>query len=241
MPPFPRRPLTLLLGTLMLLALAALVSPSAAQAAPIEDYPSYQAGDRCRPQPKPGTVHLGRWMVRTFGGSYGNVARACSDATSEHEEGRAFDWTLDATKQADRQSARSFLVRIFATDRRGHEHALARRMGIMYVIWNDRIVVGVEHLPRGGLPQLELRDEEEVLGDPAPPRPPARLADPSRRAGGHELVRGPAGLTTGAAIEARYVLPAAGRLRRARDAVGRPGSPPPGTTHPPLAGCAGER
>ncbi len=139
MTPSPRRPLTLLLGALMLVVLAALVSPSSAQAAPIEDYPSYQAGDKCRPEPKPGTVHLGKWMVREFGGSYGNVGRACSGATSEHEEGRAFDWTLDAAKKADRKSARSFLVRILATDQRGHEDALARRMGIMYVIWNDRI------------------------------------------------------------------------------------------------------
>ena len=133
------RALSLLLSALLLLALAGLVSPSAAQAAPIEDYPTYQAGTKCRPQPKPGTVYLGKWMVRKFGGSYGSVGRACSDATSEHEEGRAFDWTLDATKKADRKVARKFLVRIFATDQRGHEDALARRMGIMYVIWNDRV------------------------------------------------------------------------------------------------------
>ena len=45
--------------------------------------------------------------------------------------------TLDARSDADRQLAHDFLEAAFATDPRDHEHALARRMGIMYVIWSD--------------------------------------------------------------------------------------------------------
>jgi hypothetical protein len=41
-----------------------------------------------------------------------------------------------------------FLERIFAEDGDGHEHALARRMGIMYVIWNDRIYASYDEFAR---------------------------------------------------------------------------------------------
>jgi len=127
-----------LLGALLTATLLTS-APTAAQAAPVEDYASYQPATRCSPKPKPGAVALGRWMVDTFGGSYGAVGRQCSSSTSEHEEGRAFDWTLDATREADRARAARFLERVLATDRRDNTDALARRMGIMYIIWNDRM------------------------------------------------------------------------------------------------------
>ena len=46
---------------------------------------------------------------------------------------------LDASRRADRERAHAFLAAAFRTDRRGNTDALARRMGIMYVIWNDRM------------------------------------------------------------------------------------------------------
>jgi hypothetical protein len=138
-PPTALRRLSLLLGALLTASLLAVGPGAPAQAAPIEDYASYVGGTTCKPKPKPGAVALGRWMVDTFGGGFGGVGRACSPSTSEHEEGRAFDWTLDAARKADRQRASRFLRRVLATDDAGNEHALARRMGIMYVIWNDRI------------------------------------------------------------------------------------------------------
>ena len=46
---------------------------------------------------------------------------------------------MDATKKADRKTVKRFLKDVFATDADGNTHALARRMGIMYVIWNDRM------------------------------------------------------------------------------------------------------
>ncbi len=126
--------LTLLLG-LTLVAGLGLALP--ASAAPVEDYAAYEPATGCSPHAKPGTTALGHWMVREFGGSFGGIARACTSSTSEHEEGRAFDWTLDARSAADRERAGRFLRRVLATDRRGNTDALARRMGIMYLIWND--------------------------------------------------------------------------------------------------------
>jgi hypothetical protein len=106
----------------------------------IEDYADYQPQTRCAPRAKPGTKVLGRWIVRHQGGGHGGISRSCQDAgTSEHKEGRAFDWTLDAAKKADRRRAASFLRLVRATDKAGNTDARARRMGVMYIIWNDHM------------------------------------------------------------------------------------------------------
>jgi len=131
----PAQLVVVLLG----LVLAVPVSATAATAAPIEDYASYQPQTKCRPKAKPGTKVLGRWLVRKYGGGFGGISRSCGPGTSEHKEGRAFDWTLDATRKADRRRAQAFLQDAFRTDRQGNTDARARRMGIMYLIWNDRM------------------------------------------------------------------------------------------------------
>lgn len=120
--------------------LAVGLGPAAAGPAPIEDYPSYQPASRCAAKSKSGTVALGRWVVRKYGGGFGGVLRRCHGrGSSEHNEGRAFDWTVSVRNRADRQRVRALLDDLFATDRAGNEHARARRMGVMYVIWNDEI------------------------------------------------------------------------------------------------------
>ena len=114
-------------------------APLASAGTPIEDYASYQPATRCAPKAKPGTKMLGHWLVRTYGGGFGSISRSCGGSTSEHTEGRAFDWTLDATTRQGRRRAEAFLDRVRRTDRAGHTDALARRMGIMYVIWDDHM------------------------------------------------------------------------------------------------------
>jgi hypothetical protein len=64
---------------------------------------------------------------------------------SEHKEGRAFDWALNANSRRDRHYAAHFLRRLRKPDRFGRRDALARRMGIMYAIWNDRIYSATHH------------------------------------------------------------------------------------------------
>ena len=134
-----------LAGPLLALAVAAagatggalaMAAPAAAQ---IEGYADYEPQTKCSPTPKPGTKVLARWLVRR-GGSKGPMSRSCkSGGASEHKDGRAFDWSLDAARPRDRQIATAFLDVAFATNGRGHEHARARRMGIMYIIWNDHM------------------------------------------------------------------------------------------------------
>jgi len=137
MPNATRRVLTLLGATMTCLLL--LGSAQAANA-PVEPYASYQPQSACAPKAKPGTQALGRYVVKTFGGGYGRISSTCkSRSVSEHKEGRAFDWSLNAVKAADRSKAQRFLRQIFATGPSGEPAEQARRMGVMYVIWNDRI------------------------------------------------------------------------------------------------------
>jgi hypothetical protein len=68
------------------------------------------------------------------------MMRACSiGGRSEHKDGRAFDWGADVAKPRTRRAAYSFLRRVLTTDAAGNPHALARRLGIMYLIYNDTI------------------------------------------------------------------------------------------------------
>jgi hypothetical protein len=134
----PFRPIAALAAVVVLMPLVA--TSAVAEPTPIEDYASYQPASRCAATSKPGTVALGHWIVRRYGGGFGGILRRChGGGTSEHNEGRAFDWTVSVTKRADRVRVREFLDDLFATDRAGNEHARARRMGVMYVIWNDHM------------------------------------------------------------------------------------------------------
>ena len=126
------------------LALGPAVSPAAVASVdggglPVDDYARYEPQTGCSKQPKPGTTALGVYLVATYGGSGGAVNRPCAGSgASEHKDGRAIDWVLDADDPVDRRRAKEFLAAAFATDAEGNPHALARRMGIMYVIWSDR-------------------------------------------------------------------------------------------------------
>jgi hypothetical protein len=127
-----------LLGGLVAALLVLTAIP--AQAQEIEDYAPYQPQTKCSPKAKPGAKALLRYVVHHFGGAAGGISRPCSDAsTSEHQEGRALDWTLDAERKVDRASAQAFLDFVLAADAAGDQDARARRMGIMYIIWDDHI------------------------------------------------------------------------------------------------------
>ena len=123
----------------VLAAAVVLATPAVAQASPVDDYAGYQPQTRCAKKVKPGTKALARWLVRRGGSGTPSVRPCRSGGTSEHKDGRAFDWMLDARRTTDRRIAAEFLADVFATDAGGNEHALARRMGIMYIIWNDHM------------------------------------------------------------------------------------------------------
>jgi hypothetical protein len=73
-------------------------------------------------------------------GTLGIVAACGTDGTvSEHYEGRAWDWQVSAANPTQKAEADAFLTWLTATDKYGNKYAMARRLGVMYVIWNARI------------------------------------------------------------------------------------------------------
>jgi hypothetical protein len=142
---------TSLVGALVALLVSALLTGSLGPAAPgahalgdspLVDAPSpYEGQTTCTKAPRPGTVALANWLMGTYKrtGSMG-MMRACgSGGTSEHKDGRAFDWKADVRKKATRRAAYDFIKKALAPDAAGNAHALARRMGIMYIIYDDTI------------------------------------------------------------------------------------------------------
>ncbi len=129
----------MVLVTAALVACLTTVRADANYVMPVDGYASYQPQKACARKDKPGTVALGQWLAAR-GGAYGGTLRDCrSGGQSEHKDGRAFDWTLDATDLDDEATAEAFITEVFADDELGDTDALARRMGIMYVIWDDRM------------------------------------------------------------------------------------------------------
>lgn len=108
---------------------------------PIEPYARHEPQTTCSPTPKAGTVVLRDALLAAHPQTRNlGIARACHiGGRSEHKEGRAFDWGAYVHRPTEKASAERFLHQLMATDAHGNRHALARRMGVMYVIWNGRI------------------------------------------------------------------------------------------------------
>jgi hypothetical protein len=88
---------------------------------------------------KPGVVAFRDLLNATYGSHWSNILRPCTGAPSEHLAGRALDWSLNAGLASDRATADDIFRWLFATDRYGNSYAMARRLGVMYIIWNGRI------------------------------------------------------------------------------------------------------
>ncbi len=147
MPAAPRPARPRRLGRARLRRLVGLVvalvvlAPAVASAVPLEDFSGYQPQTKCSPTAKSGTVALSQWLMDRYPGSGSlGISRACGHGgTSEHKEGRAFDWAVSATSKRDRGYVKDLFASLFAADAEGNPAALARRMGIMYLIWDDHI------------------------------------------------------------------------------------------------------
>lgn len=138
-PPGRTSAIPVLAVLLSLLGTGLLTSPAAARV--VDPWPRYQPQTTCSPTAKPGTLELAAHLMRRYPGSGSSgISRACSaGGVSEHKEGRAFDWRVDVRVKRERRYAADFLSRLRRTDRHGNRAALARSMGVMYVIWDDHI------------------------------------------------------------------------------------------------------
>jgi hypothetical protein len=109
--------------------------------ASIEGLAAYEPQRTCDGTAKPGTTALRNLLLRDNAGSRNlGIVRGCSiGGTSEHKEGRAFDWGVNVGNAKEKAEANAFVAKLLATDQFGNKYALARRMGVMYVIWNRQI------------------------------------------------------------------------------------------------------
>jgi hypothetical protein len=112
--------------------------PVAAVALPagLEEAAPYQPQVSCDPHIKPGVKAFEDLVLRTWQrGHSGGSARGCdTGGVSEHREGRAWDWMLDPHSYAD-VTAGQRVIDWLLTD----GAANARRLGLMYFIWDARI------------------------------------------------------------------------------------------------------
>ncbi|MGH2757024.1 MAG: hypothetical protein ACRDI3_04480, partial [Actinomycetota bacterium] len=108
---------------------------------PAIDNTSYDGQDKCSPAPKPGVLAFRKMVLRSFPMfGEGGISRACYiGGQSEHKEGRAWDMSANAAYESHRKAVKKLFEKLLATDRYGNEAALARRLGIMYFIWNRKI------------------------------------------------------------------------------------------------------
>lgn len=107
----------------------------------IDDSAGYQPQTTCRDTALPGTVRLRNRVLATYEQGYdGGMIRSCSSGgTSEHKDGRAWDWMLDVNDKSERRAAANYLGWLTEPGRDGTPAARARRLGIMYVIYNRKI------------------------------------------------------------------------------------------------------
>jgi hypothetical protein len=138
-------------STVLLLSLAlalstvapALASPPSVGPFPpaIEDYSRYEGQTQCLNVEQPGVQAFRDLVMRAYPNTgRGGILRNCTvGGRSEHKEGRAWDWMVNANVAHERAAADQVLAWLLATDEHGNEHALARRFGIMYIIWNRQV------------------------------------------------------------------------------------------------------
>ncbi len=133
-------------------AATAAKNPSAPKKAPsvVEAYSSYLPQVSCDPVAKPGTLALRAMLLATYGGRDLGITRACNiGGLSEHKEGRAWDWGLKAAKPGQKAAADRFLHWLLAKGPKSSGYGYnARRLGVMYVIWNGKIWGGYRYKDR---------------------------------------------------------------------------------------------
>jgi hypothetical protein len=119
---------------------AAAAPPSVPRFGPeIDAYAHYDGQTRCLSTEQPGVVDFRAMLQRTYGANNAGILRNCSvGGVSEHKEGRAYDWMINAFNATERARADDFLAWLLAPDEHGNPNAMARRFGIMYIIWNRR-------------------------------------------------------------------------------------------------------
>lgn len=123
----------------VLVALLAISTSAPAQGRAFESFGGYQPQVSCDPVAKAGVLAFRSTVLRKFGGGDLGIVRSCdTGSTSEHKEGRAWDYALNWNKPGDRARARR-VIEWLTEPLAGDPARRANRLGVMYMIWNKRI------------------------------------------------------------------------------------------------------
>ena len=93
----------------------------------------FQRNVICDPVSKPGVIAVANLLSQTFEQEGYSLHRSCIDMRSEHYDGRAVDWQLNAYDPQERRTGDAVVT--WLTDNDGE---VARRLGIQSIIWNER-------------------------------------------------------------------------------------------------------
>ena len=124
------------------MATAATRTPSVPSGLPagIERLAAYVPANSCGSATRPGTDKLGRMLTSTYPGtSYGGLRGCGTLPTSEHFDGRAVDWMNSIRNTTQAAQAKAVITWLHAADNQDQQYANARRLGVMYIIWNNKI------------------------------------------------------------------------------------------------------
>lgn len=111
------------------------------QVPPIDPYAPSEPQSVCDPTPKPGVVGFAKLLLEAYPVSgLSGISRDCGvRGPSEHKEGRALDWAVSVSNPQQKAAADEALSTLLAPDEANNPHALFRRFGLMYIIWNRQI------------------------------------------------------------------------------------------------------
>jgi hypothetical protein len=114
--------------------------PVHAFAQALEGFPiAYVPQNDCDPTIKRGTAQLGALLSKTYPGISWSSTRPCDGSVSEHHDGRAVDWMASVRVPWEHRAGRSLVSWLLASDAQGNRFAMARRLGVMYLIYNGRM------------------------------------------------------------------------------------------------------
>lgn len=91
----------------------------------------YQRNVICDPVDKPGVEAFGNLIGQHYDRTSYSTSRSCIDQKSDHYDGRAIDWPLNAGDPSDRRVGDA--VATWLTENDGE---MAKRFGIQSIIWN---------------------------------------------------------------------------------------------------------
>ena len=122
-------------------AALSLLFPTRFSQKTIERLAPYVPQTTCDPAAKIGTRSLLALLERRYPGTGSDgISRACNlGGRSEHKEGRALDWAVNYNNPTQRAQAATAINWLLKKDKMGRPFANARRLGVMYIIWNRQI------------------------------------------------------------------------------------------------------